>query len=300
VVVVYGILHTLLYCKTNQRFPSCHITHSLIPYYFFVGVSAALNSVNLGYDLGVSTNVGPLLMLDDDFELNTTEQLELFLGSLNFWSIAGVLISPFVSDHYGRRTTFRTAAVGFIIGVSICATAPSFTVLMVGRMIVGIGVGIGEAIDPMYIAEMAPAHVRGELVSWAEAGVALGVVLGFASSLLGVGWRTMLALGMVLPVLMLVLTTFVLPESPRWLVAHGQEATALAILERIYPTEAMVERVITDMKDSLALEQLAGKMVGWKALFRPSPAIRRMLIVGVGIAVIQQAVGIGTFRCTSS
>ena len=243
--------------------------------------------------MGVSTNAGPLIA--QDFAL-TTEQLEWFLGSLNFWSIAGALVSPFVSDQYGRRTTLRTAALGFLIGVTICASAPNFATLMVGRMIVGVGVGVGEAIDPMYIAEIAPAHVRGELVSWAEAGVAVGVVLGFASSLLplegAAAWRPMLALGIILPLLMLILATFVLPESPRWLVAHHKEPAARAILERIYPTDNLVEHVVTDINESLALEQLANQRVGWRALLRPSPAIRRMLIVGIGIACIQQAVGI--------
>lgn len=251
--------------------------------------SAALNSVNLGYDLGVSTNVGPLLQ--QDFNLST-EQLELFLGSLNFWSITGAIISPLLSDYHGRQTTLTTAAFGFILGVTICASASNFTTLMIGRMIVGIGVGVGEAIDPMYIAEIALAHIRGELVSWAEAGVAIGVVLGFASSLLGVGWRIMLALGVILPIFMVILATFVLPESPRWLVAHNQEPEAIDILQRIYPTDAMVERVMTDMKESLVLEQLANKVVGWRAILRPTPSVRRMLVVGIGIACIQQAVGI--------
>ena len=174
----------------------------------------------------------------------------------------------------------------------MCACAADFKTLMFGRMIVGIGVGLGEAIDPMYIAEIAPAHVRGELVSWAEAGVALGVVLGFASSLLGVEWRIMVALGAVLPIGMLALTTWVLPESPRWLVAHHHEPLARAILERIYPTEVLVDDIIAEMKRSLELERIANKLVGWQALFRPTPAVRRTLVVGVGIACIQQAVGI--------
>lgn len=98
-------------------------------------------NVKQGYDIGVSTNAGPKIQvafgLDD-------EQLELFLGSLNFWSIFGALLSPFVTDRYGRRATFRTAALAFMFGCGIMATSPSFEVLMMGRMIVGLGVGVGE------------------------------------------------------------------------------------------------------------------------------------------------------------
>jgi MFS family permease len=299
---------------------------------------AALNSVNLGYDIGVSTNAGPLIM--DHFNLSDL-QLELFLGSINFWSIFGALLSPALTDRCGRRLTFATAAVGFITGVSIMATSHSFEQLLVGRFFVGLGVGVGEAIDPMYIAEIAPPHCRGELVSWAEAGVAVGVVLGFASSLLGVGWRAMLSLGALLPFVMIVLVIFVMPESPRWLVEKNMEPQARLVLAKIYPPEeepilftqikdhdedgddndaridvadtAMsesskktgasasgttttnmnnIDKVISDIHDSLELEQAAASAVGWGAILRPSPAVRRMLIVGVGMAIIQQACGI--------
>lgn len=254
--------------------------------------SAALNSVNLGYDLGVSTQVGPLLA--DAFELST-EQLEAFLGSLNFWSMGGALLSPYISDQYGRQATLQMAALGFVVGVGLCAVAPTFEILMVGRAIVGLGVGIGEAIDPMYIAEIAPTHIRGALTSLAEAGVAVGVVLGFASSLLPTdSWRILLGLGMILPCIMMGLTcTNTLPESPRWLVANGKEDQARIILQYIYPTTAWVDTILQDMKDSIHLEEQAQSLVGWKALLCPtSPAIRRMLLVGIGIAIIQQAVGI--------
>ena len=248
------------------------------------------DSVNLGYDIGVSTNAGPLLQQDPKFAL-TDPQLELFLGSINFWSILGALLSPLVTDRYGRRATFVAAAIGFLLGVAIMSTAISFEILMVGRFFVGVGVGVGEAVDPMYIAEMAPKHVRGELVSWAEAGVAVGVVLGFCSSLVASSWRGMLGLGAAMPLVMMGLVWRVMPESPRWLVAQHQESAARVILERIYPND-QVDEVVNDISSSLALEEAASNAVGWGAILRPCPAVRRMLIVGVGTAIIQQAVGI--------
>jgi sugar porter (SP) family MFS transporter len=261
---------------------------------------AALNSCNLGYDIGVSTNTGPLLQTE--FNLSD-DQLELFLGSLNFWSILGALISPYITDQWGRRTTFSIAALGFCVGISIMATATSFEIVLAARAIVGIGVGIGEAIDPMYIAEMAPPSHRGELVSWAEAGVSFGVVLGFMSSLFFWNWRDdpnqwryMVGLGALLPLVMLVLVWKVMPESPRWLLTRNQPQCtqeARDILERTYPVGTDVDQVMEDIQESLEIEQAASQVVGWKSLICfPSPAIRRMLVVGVGIAIIQQAVGI--------
>jgi len=263
---------------------------------YIYAMCAALNSVNLGYDLGVSTNAGPLLKQDMDL---TQGQLELFLGSLNFWSIWGALLSPVVTDKYGRTQTFVVVAVLFCVGVLAQSAAQSYGFLMLGRMVVGIAVGVGEAVDPMYIAEIAPTHVRGELVSWAEAGVSFGVVLGFFSSLCFdmqdfTVWRKMIAIGAAMPVVMIILVKGgIMPESPRWLVQKGRAAEAKAILNTIYPIDGQSENVIQDIHHALELEEAASKAVGWKALLcRPSPAIRRMLIVGIGMATIQQAVGI--------
>lgn len=281
---------------------------------------AALNSCNLGYDIGVSTNAGPLI--ETDFQLSNV-QLELFLGSLNFWTIFGALVSPILTDRYGRTTTFVTAAIGFIIGIVAMILSRSFEFLMMGRMVVGLSVGVGEAVDPMYIAEMSPKHVRGQLVSWAEAGVAWGVVLGFSSSLvffyiedIGLKWRCMIGAGTVMPVIMVILIALgFLPESPQWLISQNQESAARAVLERIYPSHT-IDEVVDDIQNSIELERQASSAVGWSeftvtviqapcaenscsfllcctdAIFFPSPAVRRMLIVGIGMATIQQAVGI--------
>jgi MFS family permease len=211
------------------------------------------------------------------------------------------MLSPLVTDALGRRSTFFLAALGFIGGIAVMATATSFEILLIARAVVGIGVGIGEAIDPMYISEISPPSHRGFLVSWAEAGVAVGVVLGFTSSLIfwnmdhasDVKWRCMLALGAVLPCVMLVLIWKVMPESPRWLLCKGKREQAKGILQTLYPPHVDIDHVVETIEESLATEQAASQTVGWTSLLcRPSPAIRRMLTVGIGIAIIQQAVGI--------
>lgn len=233
---------------------------------------AALNSCNLGYDIGVSTNAGPLI--ETDFQLSNV-QLELFLGSLNFWTIFGALISPILTDRYGRTTTFVTAAVGFIIGILAMILSQSFEFLMIGRLIVGLAVGVGEAVDPMYISEMSPKHVRGQLVSWAEAGVAFGVVLGFSSSLVfynvedvSLKWRCMIGAGTILPVVMVVIISLgFLPESPQWLISQKQESAARVVLERIYPSHT-IDVVVNDIQSSIELERQASNAVGWSKFVR--------------------------------
>jgi len=137
---------------------------------------AAVNSCNLGYDIGVSTHVGSLIQNTMGL---TDVQRELFVGSLNLWSIFGSLFAHWICDRYGRKYSFKVAAIGFIIGLVILATAQNYTTLMIGRIFVGLGVGFGLAIDPLYIAEISPAAHRGRLVTWSEIALNVGLVFGF-------------------------------------------------------------------------------------------------------------------------
>ena len=111
---------------------------------YLYAMCAAINSCNLGYDVGVNTNAGPILA--DDLNLTQTQR-ELFVGSLNFWSIFGAIGAHWICDKYGRRQSFRVAAVSFIIGLIIMSASQGFTVLMIGRVFVGLGVGFGLAVS---------------------------------------------------------------------------------------------------------------------------------------------------------
>ncbi|KAL3903184.1 MAG: hypothetical protein SGILL_010542, partial [Bacillariaceae sp.] len=247
----------------------------------------------------VSTNAGSLIQRD----LGLTDvQRELFVGSLNFWSIFGSFGSHWICDKYGRRKSFQVAALAFIVGVIIMACANGYAVLMVGRCFVGLGVGFGLAIDPLYIAEISPAAHRGELVTWSEMAINVGIVLGFFSGIVFYGlddnlqWRLMFAMGTILPVAMIILSQTVMAESPRWLVSKNREAEAKEILRKIYPEGFDVDPVTQDIKEAMERERIAENNIGWNMILFPTPAIRRMLIVGVGTAMAQQAVGIDAIQ----
>lgn len=256
---------------------------------------AALNSCNLGYDIGVNTSAGPLIQ--QEFEL-TNLQLELFFGSLNFFAMVGALTSFAISDRFGRRHAFVVAAIHFILGIIIVTIAQSFTALMVGRVFIGLGVGFGLALDPLYISEITPASHRGELVTWSEIAINVGILLGFSSGLIfgnledNVAWRCMFAMGAIIPIVMIFLAECVMVESPRWLVSKGREDKAVKILQKIYGDGYDVTPILVDIKDALHRELTAGKSMGWDMILFPTPAFRRMLLVGLGTAVAQQAVGI--------
>lgn len=260
---------------------------------------AAVNSCNLGYDIGVSTEAGRLIQNDLDL---TRVQREVFIGSLNFWAMFGALGAQYFTDTWGRRRTFMIAAGGFIMGIVITVLSESYTTLMIGRLFVGLGVGVGLAVDPLYIAEVTPAKYRGELVTWSEIATNVGIVFGFSTGLFLGGledsseWRLMFLLGCIMPVFMIVLVLTVMPESPRWLVYKGRTDEAAEVLTQIYPPGYDIAPVLQHIQQAISRDEAAEKVIGWVTLMRPTPAFQRMLLVGVGTAVAQQAVGIDAIQ----
>lgn len=263
--------------------------------YFIVGC-AALNSVNLGYDIGV--NSGVAVLIKDDFGLSD-KQIGVFLGALHFIAAFGGLMNQAVSDRLGRCLTFTLAQIVLVIGVVILCTAGSFATLMVGRLFVGTGVGLGLAIDPLYMAEVSPADFRGMLTAWAEIATNLGVLLGFVANWvfndlpLGQNWRVMLACGAVLPVVLVFLSLTLMPESPRWLVARGFTAEAEAVLRRTHAAGVDIPELVNEIRHQLQAEAEyeSPGLLGWAPLLLPDAVTRRMLLVGVGVAFAQQING---------
>jgi MFS family permease len=262
---------------------------------------AALNSCNLGYDIGVNTSAGKLLQDENSLAL-TDGQLEIFMGSLNLFAAVGALGASAVSDKYGRRGGFIVAAFSFVLGVLLMSFAQSYDLLMFGRVFVGLGVGFGLSVDPVYISELSPPKYRGYLVTWSEIATNVGILLGFCSGLVfenvaaDRAWRLMFGMGTILPVVLTILVLWVMPESPRWLVKEGRENEAKEVLTRVYPPDYDVSKVVDEIKDAIIREEEAENAVGWDIIFFPSPAFKRMLLVGIGSAVAQQIVGIDAIQ----
>ena len=176
---------------------------------------AALNSANLGYDIGVMA--GAALRVQDDWSLSDVK-VEVLVGILNACAIAGAAVAHYVVDRLGRRRTFTVSSDVFIVGVLGMACSINYPMLLAFRVITDLGVGVGLSVDPVYIAEVAPPHARGALVSWSEIAINVGILLGFVAAwcFADVGsdtaWRAMLALGAILPSVLFVLTlTVTLP-----------------------------------------------------------------------------------------
>ena len=203
-----------------------------------------------------------------------------------------------MSDTYGRTRTLAFASFLFCAGALTMACASSFGILVVGRLCVGVGLGFGLSIDPLYIAEITPPKYRGFFVSWSEFAINLGILLGFfaayALESASNGWRLMLGAGGVLPIVMFFLALFVMPETPRYLVVRkAQREKALGVLRRLFPSESEAERTLKFIEESAARDEQ--RQEGWSSIFKPQPGIRLMLLVVVVSAMAQQLSGVECF-----
>jgi MFS transporter, SP family, galactose:H+ symporter len=254
---------------------------------FLAAVFAAVGGLLFGYDTAAIS--GAVIFIKQQFSLSTFPE-ELVVGMVLVGAALAALGGGRLSDRLGRRTTLILTSIIFILGALICAFADSFQTLLVGRTIVGLGIGLASTTVPVYISEVAPAKARGWQVSLFQLAITIGIlgayIVDYAFAGSG-GWRWMLGLAAV-PGAMLGLGMLFLPESPRWLAKHGQTDNALAILKRIRGSSDVAAE-FQEIRNTLSQASERGR---WTDLF--SPAVRPALIVGVGLAVFQQITGINT------
>ncbi|XP_010499548.1 PREDICTED: probable inositol transporter 2 isoform X1 [Camelina sativa] len=268
------------------------------PYVLRLAFSAGIGGLLFGYDTGVIS--GALLYIRDDFksvDKNTWLQ-EMIVSMAVAGAIVGAAIGGWANDRFGRRSAILMADFLFLLGAIIMAAAPNPSLLVGGRVFVGLGVGMASMTAPLYISEASPAKIRGALVSTngflITGGQFLSYLINLAFTDVTGTWRWMLGIAG-LPALLQFILMFSLPESPRWLYRKGREEEAKAILRRIYSSED-VEQEIRALKDSVEteiLEEGSSEKINMIKLCK-AKTVRRGLIAGVGLQVFQQFVGINT------
>jgi sugar porter (SP) family MFS transporter len=257
--------------------------------FYLVAAVAALGGLLFGYDTGVIS--GALLFIREALALTPTMQ-----GIVVAIVLAGAAISAAaagsLSDRFGRRRVILGAGLLFIAGALLSAVAEGLTILLGGRFLVGLGIGIASMLTPLYLAEIAPARDRGAIVSLNQlcitAGILVSYLVGFALAALPGGWRWMLGLG-ALPGVILTIGMMLLPESPRWLAGHGRMLDAGRVLQRLRG-KADVSDEVNALRTDIARE--GRQLAGWSELL--SPRLRRPLVIGIGLAMVQQITGINT------
>ncbi|GLT47937.1 hypothetical protein SLA2020_215900 [Shorea laevis] len=265
-------------------------------YVLACAIFASLNNVLVGYDVGVMS--GAIIFIQED--LNITEvQEEVLVGILNIVSLLGSLAGGKTSDLIGRKWTMVLAALVFQIGAATMTIAPSFQILMIGRLLAGVGIGSGVMIAPVYIAEISPPVSRGFLTSFPEIFINVGILLGYVSNYafsgfsVHINWRIMLAVGILLAVF-IGFALFIIPESPRGLVMQNRVDRARSVLLKTIENEEEVEERIMEIQraaGTVNVDKYEGKVL-WHELSSPSSSVRRMLVAGLGIQRFQQITGI--------
>ena len=254
----------------------------------FVYVAAAISALGgmlFGYDTGVIS--GAILFISKDFSL-TQLQVEIVVSCVLIGALIGAMTGGVLADRFGRRRVIIATATLFVGGAIVTALSPTFTLLISGRIIVGAAIGVASFTTPLYISEVSPVKIRGRLVSINQVALTSGIVMSYLVdyALADIqGWRWMFGLAAV-PAAILAVGMFWLPESPRWLVSKNLIDSARTVLERIRRTKD-VGTELDDIQSSLAVQS-----GGWRDLF--TPLIRPALIVGVGLAILQQITGINT------
>lgn len=141
----------------------------------------ALGGLLMGFDASVISGV--VKFIEPEFGLSKLE-LGWAVASLTLTATLAMMVSGPLSDAFGRRTVLRYAAILYAISAIASALAPTFIILVIARMIGGLGVGASLILAPMYIAEIAPPAIRGRLVSFNQLNIVIGISLAFFTNYL--------------------------------------------------------------------------------------------------------------------
>jgi sugar porter (SP) family MFS transporter len=253
---------------------------------FWSSAITALGGLLFGYDTGVVS--GALLFLHNSFGSLSSLQKELVTSLLLVGAAVGAAGTGRLADRFGRRPLILATAAVFVVGVLGAAFAPTYAVLVAMRFVIGLAVGSASMSVPLYIGELAPARYRGAMVSLNQLAITSGILFSFlidywlSSSQ---NWRLMFGLAAV-PAAMLFIGTLLQPESPHWLISKNRVDEAREVLARYRHGDEDVDREIEDV------QSVAGRDSRWSDLVESK--VRKLLVIGVSLAVFQQVTGINT------
>lgn len=255
---------------------------------------ATLGGLLFGYDTGVIS--GAIEFLTARFHLDVVMK-GWASGCVLIGCATGVLVVGPISDRFGRKKALLIAAFLFLVSALGTALPRDIWMFILFRWLGGVGIGIASMSTPMYIAEIAPAHLRGRLVSVNQIAIVGGIfAVYFVNYFIArcgdqawnetTGWRWMFASGLA-PSVAFALLLAAIPESPRWLVEMDRAPEARAILANV-GGEDYATGELASIRQGLAAER-----GDWRELF--SKALRRPLVVGILLAILQQITGINVF-----
>lgn len=270
-----------------------------------IALVVAMGGFLMGFDASVISGV--IKFIEPEFNLSKLE-LGWAVASLSLTATAAMMFAGPLSDKYGRIIVLKYSALLYAFSALLSALAPSFFILVMARMMAGVGVGISLIVAPMYIAEIAPPEKRGKMVSFNQLNIVIGLSVAFFTNYLIVAlaksdagwvdslkireynWRWMLGIEFLPAVIYFICLLFV-PQSPRWLIMKGRLEEALKIMKRL-GDDATAEKVVADIQQSILLDAKPKEKTSVKEMFVPT--MRLVLTIGIIIAILQQITGINS------
>ncbi len=252
---------------------------------YLISSIAALAGILFGFDTGVIS--GAILFINRDFNLSH-QQTELVVSSVLLGAFLGAAMSGRLCDIIGRKRIIIITALIFIAGTLLTAFTPNLSYLVVGRITLGVAIGIASFAAPLYLAEISPRKKRGMLVSLNQLAITLGILASYLVDYYftaDAAWRMMLLTGVV-PALLLLLGMCFLPESPRFLLLHGKENKARGILQRIRTQHEIDSEIHSIQKN-------AHTHWHWRDMFS-NIKLTKIVFIGMLLATFQQITGINT------
>lgn len=275
-------------------------------YIFAISMVSAMGGLLFGYDWVVIGGAKPFY--ERFLDITSSANLQAWaMSSALIGCVAGAVISGYMSDKFGRKWPLLLAAILFTLSALGTGIANSYFMFIVYRVVGGVGIGLASALSPMYIAEIAPSHLRGRFVSLNQMTIVIGILAAQVVNLLiaekvpdgasdafiraswngQMGWRWMFWAEAV-PAIAFLILIFLVPESPRWLIKAGKTEKALPTLRRI-GGEAYANEEVATIKATL---NDGSEKFDYKTLLQSK--YRNVLVIGLVLAVFQQWCGINT------
>lgn len=247
-------------------------------------LTAACGGILFGYHTAILSGI--LSTLQTTFQLSVLD-VGILVSIVLLGGLVGALFAGAAADRFGRKNILLLTACVFCVGTLIQATASSYVVLLGGRFLAGIGVGLSSVVSPLYLAEIAPPHYRGAFISSYQLNVAFGILLAYTVDLLvesTFGWQAVFYLGF-LPSFAQLIALFFIPESPGWLMKQKEKGEAV---------EALVE-LREDHEWKKHLDEMKATAIPSKKMQKlMQPHLKRLMFIGVLLSIFQQITGINT------
>ncbi|KAF9613040.1 hypothetical protein IFM89_005474 [Coptis chinensis] len=285
--------------------------HKITGYFIFSCVIAALGGSLFGYDLGVSGGVTSmddflieffpdvykrkqLHLVETDYCKYDNQLLTLFTSSLYFAGLVSTFGASYVTRTKGRKASIICGSISFFLGAVLNAAAVNLFMLIIGRILLGVGIGFGNQAVPLYLSEMAPAKIRGAVNQLFQFTTCAGIVIAniinyFTEKIHPWGWRLSLGLAVV-PATAMFIGGLFLPETPNSLVEQGRIDEGRQVLEKVRGTS----NVDAEFADLVEASEAARAI---KHPFRNLLARKnrpQLVIAALGIPAFQQLTGMNS------